>query len=98
MKSYKEYLHENSLISETLSYIPEIDGPPLLPKHIHGAEVQIKNLAGNIRTTFGLDERYAKFKMQINKAADLLDEAANLIGNVMSSEERMQPHKFHKDF
>lgn len=93
MKKFKQYQIEN----ENYSYTQSIDGPPLEPHTISGAEVQIRQLAKNIRTTFNLDERWKQYHAQILQATRLLDEAANTIGNIMSGEERNSPHRFYHD-
>jgi len=91
MKKFKQWR-----IEEGYSYTPSIDGPALQPHTISGAEVQIRQLASNIRTTFNLDERWKEHHTQILQATKLLDDAANMIGNVMSGEERNTPHKYHR--
>lgn len=93
MKKFKQYRIEN----ENYNYAPSIDGPALEPHTINGAEMQIRQLARNIRTTFNLDERWKPYHAQILQATKLLDEAANTIGNIMSGEERNTPHRFYND-
>lgn len=89
MKSLKEWrANEN--------YTASIDGPPLEPHTISGAEYQIRHLARNIRTTFNLDDRWKQYQQQISQATQLLDQAANTIGNIMSGEERNTPHKYYR--
>jgi hypothetical protein len=56
MKSFKEWQ-----IKE-VNYNQNIDGPPLEPATISGAQVQIRQLAFNIRTTFVLDEKFIQYK------------------------------------
>jgi hypothetical protein len=92
MKKFKEWQIEN----ENYSYSQHIDGPPLEPHTISGAEVQIRQLARNIRTTFNLDERWKQHHQQILKATELLDQAANAIGEAMSGEERNTPHQYYR--
>lgn len=93
MNKFKQWRIEN----ESYAYTPSIDGPPLEPHTISGAEVQIRQLATNIRTTFNLDERWKQHHQQILQATKMLDEAANMIGNIMSGEERNTPHRFYHD-
>jgi hypothetical protein len=76
-------------------YIPSIDGPPLKPSTIAGVEVQIRELATQIRTTFGLDEKWDDHKNQIFDATKILDQAADQIGRKMDGDKRNDPHKFH---
>ncbi len=87
LSTYTNWLKkENSDI-----YRPEIDGPPLKPKTIAGAEQQIRHLAYEIRGTFGSDPRLQAYKWQIQQATEMLERAASIIGNVMSGEERNLP-------
>jgi hypothetical protein len=86
MKSFREWQ----------GYTPSIDGPPLEPHTISGAEVQIKQLASHIRTSFNLDDRWTQYHQQIAQAAELLNQAADLLGRVMTSSERNTPHKYHQ--
>lgn len=90
MKKFNEFLTEAGF-----PYRASIDGPPLNPHTISGAENQIRELARQIRTTFGIDERWRVHKPQIVQACSILDKAADIIGSNMSDEERMLPHKFH---
>ena len=92
LSKFKKWRIEN----ENYNYTPTIDGPPLEPHTISGAEVQIRQLSTNIRTTFNLDPRWNQYRNQIIEATNLLDKAADLIGNVMSGEERNTPHRFHR--
>ena len=87
MKSFKEW--------QDYSYTQSIDGPPLDPHTISGAEVQIKQLARNIRSSFNVDERWKQYQRQISQATEMLEQAADLLGKIMSSEERNTPHKYH---
>lgn len=82
----------------SVTYNPSIDGPPLKPSTISGAEMQIKELATQIRTTFGLDPKWADHKDQIVAATKLLDQAADSIGDYMDGDKRNDPHKFHGQF
>jgi len=82
----------------SVPYNPSIDGPPLKPGTISGAEMQIKELATQIRTTFGLDPKWADHKKQILDATKLLDQAADSIGDYMDGSLRNDPHKFHGQF
>jgi len=92
MKSYKSW----KINEAAYAYTQSIDGPPLHPHTIAGAEVQIRTLAMNIRTTFKLDEKFAQFHEQIMKATTLLEQAADTIGQGdMSGEARNTAHKFH---
>jgi hypothetical protein len=75
-------------------YRPSIDGPALEPTTIAGAEHQIQSLATQIRTTFGIDPSFKEFNQQIQQATKLLEQAANLLGNNMSGEQRATPHKW----
>jgi hypothetical protein len=74
-------------------YSQSIDGPPLEPTSISGAENQIRTLARNIRTSFNFDPRWKKFQDQILSATKHLDDGANMLGKNMSREERNQPHQ-----
>lgn len=71
MKKFKEW---------TETFNQNIDGPPLTPDTIMGAENQLKALARNIRTTFLLDPRF-KNNPGILEATNLIDKAADVIGN-----------------
>jgi hypothetical protein len=82
----------------SVPYNPSIDGPPLKPGTISGAEMQIKELATQIRTTFGLDPKWDDHKKQILDATKLLDQAADSIGDYMDGDKRNDPHKFHGQF
>ena len=75
-------------------YSASIDGPPLKPVSISGAEVQIRELAIQIRTTFGLDEKWNDHKQEILDATQLLDKAADQLGKEMDGDKRNDPHKF----
>ena len=92
MKHFNEWRIEEA----GYAYSPSIDGPPLEPKSIHGAENQIRTLAANIRTTFNLDPRWARYKDQILAATKHLDEGADALGTGMSREERGQPHQYFR--
>lgn len=88
MKTYHQW-------EENLLYRPEIDGPPLNPHTISGAEVQIKQLASNIRTSFGLDPQWQDHKQRIIKAMNLLDQAAGLLDDgTMGGKMRNTPHQY----
>jgi len=65
--------------NESYNYNPSIDGPPLEPHTISGAEVQIRQLATNIRTTFGLDPKWKDYQQQFQQATALLEKAASLL-------------------
>ena len=91
MKKYDEW----RINEEGYAYNSSVDGPPLEPHTIHGAENQIRTLARNIRTTFGLDPKWQQYKQQILKATQQLDEAANILGEEMSGDERNDPHQYH---
>ena len=79
MKTFKEW-----------NYQPTIDGPALDPHTISGAEVQIRTLARNIRSSFVYmpNSKWADYRDQIFKACEMLDQAANTIGDNMSGEIR----------
>ena len=76
-------------------YSERIDGPPLNPHTISGAENQIRALASNIRTTFNLDPRWKKYRDQILASTKHLEEAADALGEKMSGDERNQPHQYY---
>ncbi len=79
-----------------LNFSQQIDGPALTPKNISGAEIQIRGLARNLRTTFLLDDpNFASHTEQIKEAISLLEKAADVIGRDMSGDVRSQPHKYH---
>ena len=82
-----------------MNYDQKLDGPPLMPHHISGAENQIRTLARNLRTTFNLDPEFQAHHEQIFKAAQLLDQAADIIGDTMLGDQahfRGKTHKFYK--
>lgn len=83
---------------QEVSYNQSIDGPPLMPKSISGAEVQIRTLASNIRTTFNLDPQWKEYQQQILKATELLDQAADMLdeSGKMSGDLRNAAHKYHR--
>ena len=75
--------------------IVALDGEPLKPRTISGAERQIRQLALEIRTTFGLDERF-KNHPGIQACSKLLEQAASVLDDgSLSGEERNAPHRFH---
>ena len=88
MKNFREWRLNEGMVR----YNPAIDGPPLQPKTASGAMYQIQALALEIRTTFGLDERFAEYKQHIMKCSELLEQAAGAMAQVMASD----PHKFHR--
>jgi hypothetical protein len=79
--------------SENCNYNPSIDGPPLDPHTIAGTEVQIRTLARNIRSSFvhRPNNRWKNYRDQIFKATELLDQAANSIGENMDGQNRNTP-------
>jgi hypothetical protein len=82
---------------QEVSYNQSIDGPPLQPHTISGAEVQIRQLASNIRTTFNLDPQWKDHQQQILKATQLLDQAADMLDDgSMGGDLRNAPHKYHR--
>ena len=97
MKNFQEWLKTNTPLHEYYgTYEPSLDGPPLLPHTISGAEIQIRHLASNIRTTFGIDPRWQDHKQRIHKVMELLDKAAGLLDDgTMNGEMRNTPHKYH---
>ena len=82
MKTYKEWNEQ--------VYQPTIDGAPLDPRTIAGAEVQIRTLALRIRSNFVHipNSQWSDYRNQILKATELMDQAANTIGENMSGELR----------
>jgi len=82
---------------KSVTYSPSIDGPPLKPYTISGAEIQNKELATQIRTTFGLDPKWDDHKKQILDATKLLDQAADSIGDYMDGSLRNDPHQFQSE-
>lgn len=90
MKKFEDW----KVIRENVTFNPNIDGEPLNPKTIAGAEVQIRTLARNIRTSFGLDKSFGNNHQSIHKAAELIDQAANIIGNDMDGDLRNQSHGY----
>jgi len=68
MKSFQKWM-ENQVSNE----------PLLQPYTLSGAEKQIRMLATNIRTTFGLDPKWESYKEQILAATQHLEEGANLL-------------------
>ena len=89
MKTFREYRESN------WGYSQHLDGPPLKPKTIAGAEQQIYKLAEEIRNTFGIDEKWARHKDQIFRATIMMDEAAELLGQGMNAEERNDEHRWN---
>lgn len=83
MKSFTEWKMNES-------YNPNIDGPPLEPHTLMGARTQIQILARNIRTTFGLDEKWNS--QAIHDATQHLEQAAMALAKL---DNRIVPHKFH---
>ena len=81
--------------NENYNYTPSIDGQPLNPHTIAATEQQIRYLARHIKSSFQLDDKWKKYEQQISLTTQLLDQAADTIGDVMSAEERNTPHKFH---
>lgn len=89
MKKYKKW------VESAHPYSQSIDGPALSPTTIHGAENQIRVMALNIRTTFGLDKRFNK--AAIYKACELLEQAASLLDDgTLTGDTRNSPHEFTK--
>jgi hypothetical protein len=85
MKTFKQF-------TEQITYQPLIDGPPLDPHTISGAEVQMRTLATHIRSNFVHipNSKWLNFRNQILKACELLEQAANTIGENMDGELRNQ--------
>jgi len=94
MISFKEFRERYQ--ESGYGYSQHLDGAPLKPKTIVGAEEQIYELAREIRTTFGLDKRWAMYKNQIVRATSMMDDAAKLLGEGMSGEERSTEHNFNE--
>lgn len=92
--SFYKYLKENSPYWD-FPYNPNSDGPPLKPNSISAAQIQIHELARNIRSSFFYDENFKEHEAEIRKATQLLDEAGKLLFNVGDSELRRKPHKFN---
>jgi hypothetical protein len=86
MKNFKTW----QLTEGHIQYNPRIDGEPLQPKTAMGAALQCEYLATQIRTTFGLDERFAAHRDAIHKCGELLEQAAREMYKVLVSD----PHKF----
>ena len=85
MKTFKEW-------NEQVTYQQSIDGPPLDPHTISGAEVQIRTLALHIRSNFIHipNSKWRDYRNQILAASEMLDRAANTIGENMDGEVRNQ--------
>jgi hypothetical protein len=85
MQSFHEWK-----LGEMANYNPQLDGQPLKPTTISGAQNQIFELARNIRTTFMLDERFKPYAQYLRECEESLDHAAHVLSNVSVDE----PHKF----
>lgn len=91
MKKFTEWVNE-------VHYDPHFDGPALKPHTISAAENQIRWLATQIRQSFNQDQRFRDHHDQIFKACQLLDQAADIIGDTMMAGDQQElrglPHKF----
>ncbi len=90
-------LHEVSRIANLMEgdqYRQGVDGPPLQPTTIHGAEHQLDQIAQNLEYTFGRDERFAQFKDDIAEAVNYIRKAVSVLGPVEMGELRTARHKF----
>lgn len=87
----------NHWVNESFVYNQQIDGPPLKTHTIAAAEVQIRQLALELRTSFGLDKRFEQYHDQIFKAAELLEKAVSTLESVRARGiDRNTPHKYHQ--
>ena len=94
MKARRKFNEWMYTLSERLNYDQRVDGPPLHPNTISGAEVQIRYLASEIFTTFCVDPQFQQYREQIMQARSLMEQAADALGQGMAPELRSATHSY----